>query len=184
MHIQSQRRVGKPLKLKMYANTDLILKYDSKINFKNLCREGGVPVVDDVILVGKHIYSDSELVEKYEKILEFKKKTGTLIIKGEYGVSGSKTNVINEFDFSTMKEFLKNCNKDERLIVGTLNKRSSSTSSIWFITTNEDCKLVKTSNQLLTNDIVYCGNEFPEPFNDKVVTSLTFEITKRLAEEK
>ena len=178
-----ENKASKYLNLKMYANTDLVTKYDSKINFKKLCREVGVPVVEEVILEGKEIYSYFKLKEKIINILEFKNKTGTFIIKGEYGASGSTTHIFYDFDLSTLKEFLKKCNKDERFIIEPLYKISSSPSSIWFITKDKVCKHIKTSNQLLSDGIIHSGNEFPVSFDEKMVASLTFKIAKRLAEE-
>jgi hypothetical protein len=178
-----EEQASKYLQLKMYANTDLVTKYDSKINFKNLCLEAGVPVVEEVILEGKSEYSYSELIDEFKKILELKNKTGTIIIKGEYGASGSTTQIFEKFDLSTLKDFLKSCKNDERFIIEPLYKRTSSPSSIWFITEEKVCKHVKTSNQLLSDGIIHSGNEFPVPFDEEIVIELTHKIAKCLSEE-
>jgi hypothetical protein len=178
-----EEKASKHLQLRMYANTNLVTKYDSKINFKKLCQEAGVPVLEEVILKGKSKYSVSDLKENFKKILELKDKTGKIIIKGEFGASGSTTQIFDDFDITDLKDFFHKCRTNERFIVEPLYRRSSSPSSVWFITTEKVCKHVKTSNQLLSDGIVHSGNEFPVPFDEKIVIELTHKIAKCLSEE-
>ena len=173
------------LDLQMYANTKLVMKYDSKINFNFLCRDIGVPVIDNIMItsdMGKNSINLPLFVQKVHELLSI---TGKIIIKGEFGASGSTTTITNNITLETLEKLV-NCAKEKDLqyIIEPLLPLTSSPSSLWFISREGSIHHIRTSNQLLSqNGSVHAGNEFPVKFNEATIKSLAYKIAKKLAQE-
>lgn len=166
------------LGLFMYAEPDAVQRFDSKINFKQLCKKVGVPVVEFAIFdtrQGVH-----ELVQLI-KIMS--SKTGKVIVRGEYGASASTTYVLDHLDLKLINEIVDSSKPGDRYLVEPFYKTLSSPSSVWFITKARTIVHLRTSNQLLEEGIIHVGNEFPVQFDEEQVNSYSFRIAKRLAEE-
>ena len=176
---------GQHLNLKMYANSELVLKYDSKANFKKLCRSVGVPVVDDVTVSKANKSSDLELQKQLDKIETFLTKTGRILVKGEFGASGSTTTMYTEFDMKKLKQLAFQAKKDNcNYIIEPFLSSSASPSSLWFISREHTVTHVRSSNQVLSNDgLVHAGNEFPVPFNEEKLRNLSYKVASKLNQE-
>ncbi|MFQ6126892.1 MAG: ATP-grasp domain-containing protein, partial [Candidatus Heimdallarchaeota archaeon] len=166
------------LGLYMYAKPDVVQRFDSKINFKHLCREVGVPVVEYAIF--KTRQGVHELVQLIKMMSN---KTGKVIVRGEYGASASTTYVLDRLDYSLINEIVASSKPEDRYLVEPFYKTLSSPSSVWFITKIRTIVLLRTSNQLLEEGISHAGNEFPVQFAEEQVNRYSFRIAKRLAEE-
>ena len=180
-----ESRASQHLDLQMYANSDLVVKYDSKVNFKNLCKSVGVPVVDDVIISRKTDNSTKNLNKLLEKVTDFLSESGMVIAKGEFGASGSTTTTYRDFDMQKLKQSVAQAKSDNcRYIVEPFLPSTASPSSLWFISREHTITHVRTSNQVLSNDgLVHAGNEFPVPFNEEKLRNLSYKVAYKLNEE-
>lgn len=174
-----EKQISDYLGLFMYAETEAVKKFDSKINFKNLCRDIGVPVIGDTIFNAEQ--GVPELLKLIYNMMAY--KTGKVVVRGEYGASASTTYIFNSLDLSLAEEIIKNSKPDERYLIEPFYTASSSPSSVWFITKDRKIVHLKTSNQLLDGGISHIGNEFPVKFNERYVNELSFHIAKHIAKE-
>ena len=173
------------LDLQMYANTDLVKKYDSKINFNLLCKEINVPVMDNITIKSDYSLSKNNLSLNLKKIQEMMSLTGKVIIKGEFGASGSTTSIVNNVTSVMLEKLILEANnKGLQYIIEPLLPVSSSPSSLWFISKERTINHIRTSNQLLfEGGSVHAGNEFPVSFNENKLKLLSLKIAKRLVQE-
>ena len=151
------------LNLQMYAKPDLVRKYDSKINFNFLCREINVPVIDNIMIksgFNKKTINLSLMLNKVKQLLSI---TGKVIIKGEFGASGSTTTITSTVTLQSLEKLITEVNTTGlQFIIEPLLTLTSSPSSLWFISREGDIFHIRTSNQLLSKDgSVHAGNEFP-----------------------
>lgn len=174
----TEYQASKYLGFEMYADPRLVMKFDSKIIFKDLCREIGVPVLDASIC--SVIPSMRNFVDAINNNID---KTGKVIIKGEFGASASTTYVLDHINSRIIRE-IKDCSQlgDRYLIEPFLNTLSQP-SSVWFISKDKKITHLRTSNQLLDAETSHIGNNFPVEFDEKRVQNLSFKIVKRLCLE-
>ena len=182
---QLENAACRHLDLQMYANTNLVKKYDSKINFNLLCKEISVPVIDNIIIKSDFDLSTDNLRLNLNKLKELLSLTGKVIIKGEFGASGSTTSIVTSITSEMLEKlFLEANNKGLQYIIEPLLPVSSSPSSLWFISRERTTNHIRTSNQLLSDGgSVHAGNEFPVTFNENKVKTLSLKIAKRLTQE-
>lgn len=174
----SEEKVSKFLEIPLYSNKEKVEKFDSKINFKNICRKVGVPVVEDVE------FQASEGIERLRSIVEdMLKETGIVIIRGEFGATASTTNILEKVDDEELKEIIESGEPEDRYIIEPFKKPLYSPSSVWFITKEKRIVHIRTSNQLLEDYISHDGNEFPGPYNEELIDEYSFRIAKEFAKE-
>jgi hypothetical protein len=166
------------LGLPMYANTSLVLKYDSKIRFKSLCKEINVPVIED------YVYDLSEGKGIFISILnDMIKETGKVIIRGEFGASASTTHILDSLNIFEIRGILEKNHGNNRLIIEPFYETLSSPSSVWFLREDKGIKHLRTSNQVLENGISHAGNEFPVRFDEELVKEYSVRIARHLSKE-
>ena len=173
-----EHRASTYLGLEMYAATKLVMKFDSKIIFKTLCREIGVPVLDASMCTITPSMRD--LVDTIRYSMD---ETGKVIVKGEFGASASTTYVLDHVNSSVIRE-INHCSQlGDHYLVEPFFDSLSQPSSVWFISKDKKIVHLRTSNQLLDEETSHIGNEFPVEFNEKRVQELSFKIAKRLCLE-
>ena len=176
-----EERASRYLGLDMYAKTDAVTRFDSKINFKNMCHKIGVPFIEDKIFtVGSKTNGLNYLLNIIREIMV---ETGKVIVRGEFGASASTTYVIDRLDSPLFKEIANSSLPGDRYLVEPFYDSLSQPSSVWFISRNRKIVHLKTSNQLLDEETSHIGNEFPVNFNEKLVQELSFKIAKYLCME-
>ncbi|MHA2296520.1 MAG: ATP-grasp domain-containing protein [Candidatus Hodarchaeales archaeon] len=168
------------LELEMYAETKLVKKYDSKINFKNKCRKIGVPVIEDELFTFESKHRMKELVETIKDKLD---ETGKAIVKGEFGASASTTYLFDGMKTSLIEEIAANSKQGDRYSVESFYNTLSNPSSVWFVSKDRKIVHLKTSNQLLDNGTSHAGNEFPVEFDEELIQKITYKIAKNLCQE-
>lgn len=173
-----EQQASSYLELEMYAKTETVKKFDSKINFKNLCRKIGVPVITDTIFtVNSKVKGIQHLLEIIkEKMAE----TGKVIVKGEYGASASTTYVFDRIDSSLLKEIIISSQLGDRYLVEPFYNSLSQPSSVWFISSDRRIVHLKTSNQILDEETSHIGNEFPVDFDEDKIQKLSSKIANHL----
>ena len=176
-----EQNASRHLNLNMYANSKLVRKYDSKVNFKALCKNVGVPVVEDVILDRRSNLSKENLNSNLKKIQELLSFTGKIIVKGEFGASGSTTHVYNNFEMKNLKQIVVAHDPNNKILIEPFFRLTSSPSSLWFISQDKTISHIKTSDQFFSDQVVHEGNEFPFKFNEKEINTLSFKIATQLA---
>jgi hypothetical protein len=181
-------------------------KYSSKIEFKALCERLGVPVVPrgEILQVTEdHAQDLDALVHKVKNIAQ---ETGGVIIRGEYGSSGSTTvdDLRNISLFSEeaipsilQKRVLFPSSLDDRYLIEPFYTMDSSPSSTWFVTKHQELKNgvdaletkggetvhLRTSDQIMSG-VVHEGNEFPgflSPAQEHEIKQYTYAIVSHLA---
>lgn len=180
-----ESRASQHLDLQMYANSNLVLKYDSKINFKNLCKSVGVPIIEDVTISRQTDKSTKNLHILLGSITEFLSKSDKLIVKGEFGASGSTTTTYTDFDLQKLKQLVNQAKLDNcSYMVEPFLPSTASPSSLWFISKEHYITHIRTSNQVLSSDgLVHTGNEFPVPFNEEELRNLSYKVANKLNQE-
>ncbi len=176
-----EQQASSHLELEMYAKTETVKKFDSKINFKNLCRKIGVPVIPDTIFT-----VDSKVKGMYhllELVKEMMTETGKVIVKGEYGASASTTYVFDKIDLSLLKEIILSSQLEDRYLVEPYYISLSQPSSVWFISNDRKTVHLKTSNQILDEETSHIGNEFPVDFDENKVQKFSSKIANYLSME-
>ncbi|MFW9903818.1 MAG: ATP-grasp domain-containing protein [Candidatus Thorarchaeota archaeon] len=173
-----EQQASSHLELEMYANSETVKKFDSKINFKNLCRKIGVPVIIDKIFTVTSKIKGTQYLSNIVK--ESISETGKVIVKGEYGASASTTYVFDKIDLSLLKEIIANSQMGDRYLVEPFYHSLSQPSSVWFISKNKRIVHLKTSNQILDEETSHIGNEFPVDFDEDKVRKLSSKIAKYL----
>jgi hypothetical protein len=177
-----EQKVSTFLNLEMYSQPQIVRKYDSKINFKTICRKIGVPVIDEVIFTinSKNDQTLNALVEVVkEKLVE----TGKVIIRGEYGASASTTYVLKNLNSPLLHELISNSEIGDRYMVESFYHTKSDPSSVWFISKNSRIFHLKTSNQILDEETSHMGNEFPVHFDERQIKQLSYIIAKQFMRE-
>ncbi|MCK4849625.1 MAG: ATP-grasp domain-containing protein, partial [Candidatus Heimdallarchaeota archaeon] len=177
-----EQKVSSFLNLEMYSQPQIVRKFDSKINFKNICRKIGVPVIDEDIFTinsksNQTLFTLVEVVKK--KLVE----TGKVILRGEYGASASTTYVLNDPTSPLLQELISHSNIGDRYMVESFQHTKSDPSSVWFITKNRRIFHLKTSNQILDEETSHMGNEFPVNFDERQIKKLSYKIAKQFARE-
>ena len=176
-----EQQASSYLELEMYARTEAVKKFDSKIYFKNLCRKIGVPVIADTIFT-----VDSKMKGKQQLLDIIKDKmavTGKVIVKGEYGASASTTYVFHRIDLSLLDEIIISSQLGDRYLVEPFYNSLSQPSSVWFISNDKRIVHLKTSNQILDEETSHIGNEFPVDFDEYKVLKLSSKIANYLCLE-
>lgn len=173
------------LDLPMYANTGLVRKYDSKVNFNYLCRSLHIPVIDNVVVQPSPTGDQYNFQALLYKVRELLSVTGKIIIKGEFGASGSTTAITNSVSPTLVEHLIVEAySQGIRYMIEPLLPVTSSPSSLWFISREKTITHIRTSNQLLdTGGSVHAGNEFPAKFNEPTVKNYAFKIATKLAHE-
>jgi hypothetical protein len=176
-----EQQASKHLELEMYAKAKTVKKFDSKINFKNLCRKIGVPVITDTIFtIDSKVKGTQHLLEIIKDKMS---ETGKVIVKGEYGASASTTYVFERIDSSLLKEIISSSQLGDRYLVEPFYNSLSQPSSVWFISSDRRIVHLKTSNQILDEKTSHIGNEFPVDFDEDKVQKLSSKIATYLSME-
>ena len=177
-----EQKVSTYLNLEMYSQPQVVSKYDSKINFKILCRKIGVPVIDEDIFIikSKHDQTYLDLVEVVKKKLV---ETGKVILRGEYGASASTTYVLDNLDGEILQELITSSKIGDRYMVESFYKTKSDPSSVWFISKNSKIFHIKTSNQILDEETSHMGNEFPVQFDEQQIIEHSYLIARQFMSE-
>lgn len=177
-----EQKVSSFLNLEMYSQPQIVRKYDSKINFKSICRKIGVPVIDeDIFTINSK--SDKTLITLVEVVKKKLVETGKVIIRGEYGASASTTYVLNDPTSPLLQELISNSKKGDRYMVESFYHTKSDPSSVWFITKNRRIFHLKTSNQILDEETSHMGNEFPVHFDERQIKNLSYIIAIQFMRE-
>lgn len=171
-----EKRASEYLGLFMYSNTELTEIMDSKIGFKMLCRELGIPVLEESIIDTE--MTESEIAHAIERWFD---RTGRVILRGEYGASASTTHILDQIDSSFLHNLVKRCPCKTRFLVEPFYDTISSPSSVWFIKRSGSIVHLRTSNQILENGISHLGNEFPVQFDEDFVDRMSFRFAQHLA---
>ncbi len=173
-----EKQASEYLGLVMYSNSSIANKLNSKVAFKELCQNVGVPVIKGAIFVFKQgIQMLLDLVE--EQLL----KTGKVIIRGEVGASASSTYILNHLNKSELSKLMKKSKPGDRFLIEPFLEVKSSPSSTWFITFDKRICHLKTSRQILDEDTSHRGNEFPVKFNKDLVKEYSYMIALHLVEQ-
>lgn len=177
-----EQKVSSYLNLEMYSLPQIVRKYDSKINFKAICRKIGVPVVDEDIFTinSKNDQTLTALVEVVKKKLV---ETGKVIIRGEHGASASTTYVLEDPTSPVLQELISSSSIGDRYMVESFYQTKSDPSSVWFITKNRRIFHLKTSNQILDEETSHMGNEFPVHFDEGRIKKLSYIIAEQFKRE-
>ncbi|MFH0876181.1 MAG: ATP-grasp domain-containing protein [archaeon] len=166
------------LGLSMYANTMAVEKYDSKVNFKNMCTSLGVPVLDgDFFNIRRGEKTLKKLLKKNMK------ETGIAIVRGEFGASGSTTLLFSNLDKNKINKILSSSEVNQNYIIEPYVEKASSPSSTWFVSKNKEIFHLRTSDQILVDGISHAGNKFPVDCNESQIDSYSFKIASRLCDE-
>jgi|GEM_PF-3919499 len=144
------------LGLPMYADRPAVERFDSKIRFRETCQACGVPVVEGTVLE-----AGAGITEWLRQIGRFRKKTGIVLIRGEFGASASTTYVFTAPDRERITRIVGEAAPHDRFLVEPFLQKCSSPSTNWFLTRGGKVIHLRTSNQLLEDGISHAGNEFP-----------------------
>jgi hypothetical protein len=177
-----EQKVSTYLNLEMYSQPRIVKKYDSKINFKILCRKIGVPVIDEEIFIIKSKH-DQTLVDLAEVVKKKLVETGKVILRGEYGASASTTYVLDNLDREILQELITSSKICDRYMVESFYETKSDPSSVWFISKNSKIFHIKTSNQILDEETSHVGNEFPVQFDDQQIIEHSYLIARQFMNE-
>ncbi|MHA2226116.1 MAG: ATP-grasp domain-containing protein [Candidatus Hodarchaeales archaeon] len=176
-----EQQASSYLELDMYAVTKSVNFFDSKINFKNMCQELGVPVLEDKLFtVGS---KNNGMQNLTQTIKESMVETGKVIVKGEFGASASTTYVLDGLDSTILKEIATYSRPGDHYLIEPFYETLSQPSSVWFITKDQKIIHLKTSNQLLDEETSHVGNEFPVNFNKELIQQFSFKIAKYLSSQ-
>jgi len=171
-----ERKASEHLGLFMYSNTEVTEEMDNKIVFKQICRELDIPVVEGSMVTTE--MTESEVCRVVNHMLN---RTGSVILRGEYGASASTIHVLHCKDEVFLRELIGNSPPGTRFLVEPFFKKLSSPSSVWFIKQDGTIVHLRTSDQILENGISHLGNEFPVRFDEGYVDRLSFRFAKYLA---
>ncbi len=177
-----EQEVSSYLNLEMYSRPQIVRKYDSKINFKILCRKIGIPVIDEEIFIIKS-KNDQALANLVEVVRRKLVATGKVILRGEFGASASTTYVLESLDIQALQELITSSKIGDRYMVESFHHTKSDPSSIWFISKNKKIFHIKTSNQILDEETSHVGNEFPVHFDDQQIIKHSYLIAKEFMNE-
>jgi len=166
------------LHIPMYSRTKLVEKYDSKINFKRMCREVGVPVLPDAQ------FCAIEGARKLAQVVDgFLPRTGRAVVRGEFGASASTTYIFDDANLDRMEEIVGASEPLDRYLVEPYYHKSSSPSSVWFVKADGTPVHLRTSDQLLSGGVSHAGNYYPVPFDESAVMEMALRVAFRLADE-
>jgi hypothetical protein len=171
---EASRYLGIP----MYTRTRLVERYDSKINFKAMCREVGVPVVEDSTFCA--VEGPRKLAQLVD---DFLPKTGKAVVRGEFGASASTTHIFDRAEVSDMENLLEDSDPIDRFVVEPYHTKTSSPSSVWFVKRDGTPVHLKTSDQLLNGGVSHAGNYYPVPFDEGAVMEMALRVAFRLVDE-
>jgi hypothetical protein len=177
-----EHQVSRYLNLTMYADPKIVHKYDSKINFKTMCRRLGVPVIneDHFTLKSKNEKGLEGLVNVIRKRID---ETGKVIVRGEYGASASSTYIIDCLTSPKLQELIIASNLGDRFLVESFYDTYADPSAVLFISNDKRIFHLRTSNQILDTETSHIGNEFPVQFDEKQVNDYSLTIAKQFASE-
>lgn len=173
-----EQKVSRYLDMDMYSRPSIVRKYDSKINFKELCRKLGVPVIKESIFTSKSGKKHS-LKSLVEITCQNIGETGKVILRGEYGASASSTYVVDSLTSPLLDDLINESKPGYRYLVEPYYESFSSPSSVWFITKEKKTIHLKTSNQILDAETSHIGNEFPFQFDEELVRGFSHKIAQQ-----
>jgi hypothetical protein len=174
---ESEKKIAEYLGLKMYADPSSVKRFASKINFKETCNRLDIPVVDYLV------YHTKERTKKLITCVEEQlKKSAKVLLRTEYGATGSGIYVLDSADEEQLKKIHQN-HKGERFLIESFLTVTSSPSSVWFIDPQKKIKHFRTSDQILEKNIVHKGNQFPIEGNEDEVENYSFVLAQELARE-
>ncbi len=175
---EPERKASGYLEIPMYSDTRLAWKFNSKIQFKSMCRTLGVPVLRSAVFCVDE--GAEALAARVGDMLE---ETGVACIRGEHSSSASAMYFFPKVDEDLIRKVLRESDKGERYVVEPFCKVLSSPSSTWFITREKKIYHLRTSNQILERGVVHCGNEFPVTFDVSLTKDYSLKIARHYLEE-